>query len=139
MDYLKLLEHSFEMVKDEDCSRLKYLADDIFNFTTYDDEISELFATKAIEVCSAISEKKTFEYIENQENYLWYVIMLNMDFFATKTDYGTSIRGVWWSFNIEFESCGLYVDGEQYRKKLKFKTEEWKFFISAVIEFAAKK
>ena len=33
-------------------SRLEYLADNVFDFTTYEGEYSELFAKKALEVCA---------------------------------------------------------------------------------------
>ena len=50
--YRTLLEHSFEVEKKHGESasetRLEYLSESIFNFTTYDSEMSELFVTKAV-------------------------------------------------------------------------------------------
>lgn len=146
MDYKDLLEQSFGVEKTIDgCppqSRLDYLGDHIFNFTTYDGEISELFARKAVDVCAAINNHTTFDYIrDDAENYRWYLLMCNMPFFAERLEWGTSIRGAWWGARtgkqIEFQSCGLWMGDEQLTDTLKFSADEWKRFIAAVIEFAA--
>ena len=138
-DYLALLEHSYTMTCDvlecEPSSRLDYLGDHIFNFTIYDSAMSELFAEKAIEVCRAISEGSTFDYIRDPENYRWYLAMCNMPFFAGRLEWGTSIRGAWWDHGDHaFTTCGLFVDDEQVCDWT-FTREEWLRFIAAVIEF----
>ncbi len=77
-DYRELLEHSYLQTSASDesgLSRLAYLADYIFDFTTYDSEMGELFATKALEVCAAINDNATFDYIKDQENYRWYLLI----------------------------------------------------------------
>lgn len=145
MDYLKILEHSFDVDKEEmECppgSRLEFLSESIFDFTTYDSEMAELFATKAVEVCAAINDRKTFEYIEDQDNYRWFLVMCNMPFFASRLEWGTSIRGAWWGAmpgkKIEFQSCGLYIADNQCTDVMSFEVEEWRNFIAAVIEFAS--
>ena len=118
---------------------LEYLADNVFNFTTYESEYSELFARKALEVCTAISDGKTFEYIKEPENRLWYLLMVNMPFFADKLEWGTSIRGAWWAEpphkRIKFSSCGLFLDGEQLHETMEFTREQWREFIAAVVAF----
>lgn len=145
MDYLKLLEHSFEVEKGLDqCapqSRLAYLAESVFNFITYETEIDELFATKAIEVCAAINNRSTFDYIDDTENRKWYLIMCNMPFFSDKITWGSSIRGAWWAGKqsnnqIEIKYCWFWIDGRQCADTMKFSEEEWQKFITAVIEFA---
>ena len=99
MDYLKLLEHSFKIVTEyEPCppeNHLVYLADNIFDFTTYDSEISELFASKAVDVCDAINSGATFEYINDLEQYKWFLLMCNIPFFKYKLSWGGSICGAW--------------------------------------------
>lgn len=143
MDYKELLEHSFAIVNSEypSESRLEYLADNIFDFTTYDSGMSELFAAKAVEVCAAINDGKTFDYIEGAENYRWYLLMCNMPFFADKLEWGSSIRGAWWGASpgkqIELQSCGIWIGSEQWADPMMFGHEEWEKFIAAVIEFAA--
>jgi hypothetical protein len=140
-----LLEHSFETVKGYlECppeTRLAYLSEHIFNFTTYDGEKDEFFGRKAVEVCAAINDGKTFDFIKDADNYTWFLVMCNMPFFAERLEWGTSIRGAWWAGRpgkpIEFYSCGLWIGDEQLIDTLQFSTDEWKRFIAAVIEFAA--
>lgn len=143
MNYLKLLENSYNKVSEvlegnAPESRLEYLSDYIFQFTTYDGEMSELFAAKAIEVCEAINNRTTFEYIKEPNNYRWYLLMCNMPFFADKLDWGTSIRGAWWYSDIDkpidLHSWGLWLD--EQTELAEFTAEEWKEFIEAIIEFA---
>ena len=115
MNFLNMLNHSYkvEYKTKPNLSRLGYLSVHVFDFTTYDSEIDELFAEKALEVCLAITSGKTFEYQkESDDNYRWYLIMCNMPFFVDKLEWGTSIRGAWWDLHgndhFEINSCGLY-------------------------------
>ena len=139
MDYLKILESSYQdMLGFDQCldSKLEYLSDYIFDFTTYDGEMAEVFATKALEVCKAITEKTTFEYIENNENRKWFLIMVNMPFFANKIDWGTSIRGCWWETykGISLESCGLFI-GDEQQTTFEFNEQQWTDFMAALQDF----
>lgn len=141
-DYRRALEEGYEEISGQDHSgRLEYLSDHIFDFTTYDGEMAELFARKALEVCAAISDRRTFEYIATSpENYRWYLLMCNMPFFAGKLEWGTSIRGAWWDASprgkIEFDSCGLFLDGRQYCQTMQFSAAQWIEFIAAILQFA---
>lgn len=141
MDYGEFLEHSYtttiDVHADREASRLEYLADYIFDFTTYDGSMSELFAAKAVEVCAAINDSKTFEYIKEFENYKWYLLMCNMPFFAGKLNWGTSIRGAWWDYKIEFRSLGLWKGDQQITEPMEFNQDEWKRFVAAIIKFAS--
>ena len=137
MDYLHLLEHSYkqEKLRDLGMSKLEYLADSIFDFTTYDSAMGAFFAQKAVEVCYVINNQKNFEYIENEENYMWYLVMCNMPFFVSKLSWGTSIRGAWWDYeDFEIKGCGLWEGNTQIY--LKLNREEWILFINAVIIFS---
>lgn len=144
VDYLKLLEHSYETVRGMgNCSpgsRLDYLSEYIFDFTTYDPEMSELFAKKAVEVCAAITNGYTFEYIRDPEDYKWFLLMCNMPFFAGRLEWGTSIRGAWWGMprghDFEFDSCGLWNGEDQMTDTLRFTKEEWGEFMRAIIRFS---
>jgi hypothetical protein len=143
-DYARMLTEGYEAIASTDpIGRLEYLADYLFDFTTYESEYSELFAKKALEVCAAISDSKTFEYIKEPENRLWYLLMVNMPFFADKLEWGTSIRGAWWGEpphkKIEFSSCGLWLDGEQLHETMEFSREQWREFITAVVAFGVEK
>lgn len=144
MDYKNLLEHSFAVEQEDGAtapeSRLEYLSRNIFDFTTYDGSMDVLFARKAVEVCGAISAKTTFDYIKDQENYHWYLLMCNIPFFAERIEWGTSIRGAWWGAYpgkpIELASCGLWDGYQQLTDTLRFSDEEWAQFIQAIVEFA---
>lgn len=142
-DYRALLEHSYQVERsfnEGQLSRLEFLSRGIFEFTTYESEMDELFAAKAIEVCQAITERRTFEYIDSRENRIWYLMMCNMPFFADRTEWGTSIRGAWWNdyrgVVLELDSCALWIGEEQITGGLEFTAEEWERFIRAVIAFA---
>jgi len=57
MKYLSLLNHSYEAVKEEtNIERREYLAEYVFDFTTYENVMSSLMAQKRLEVCKAISD-----------------------------------------------------------------------------------
>lgn len=137
MDYRKLLERSYEIASVEhNDSKFEYLSNYIFDFTTYDGEIDELFAKKAIEVCSAINTKTNFGYQESPENYIWYLVMCNMPFFADKLDWGTSIRGAWWIYDdIILESVGLYDDEGEQILEMTFNKDQWHEFIDSISAF----
>lgn len=140
MNYLELLTHSYEVHKTlDECppdSRLEYLGAHIFDFTTYDGEMDALFARKAVEVCDAITNRTTFEYIKDSENYRWYLLMCNMPFFAGRLNWGSSIRGAWWDHEITFQTCALWNGDEQLRDEMKFTAEEWARFVTAICAFA---
>ncbi len=147
-DYFRLLEDGHvqtDLIQEYDhTSRLEYLAEYIFNFTTYETKYSELFASKALEVCSAINKYATFEYIKQPEGHLWFLLMVNMPFFIERLEWGCSIRGAWWggesqnkSKKIELSSCGLFLGNEQVAEPLEFTHEEWREFIEAVLIFGA--
>lgn len=145
MDYKELLEHSFDVERESnECppkSRVAYLSESIFNFTTYDSSIDELFGRKAVEVCAAITNGTTFDYIKNQDDYEWFLLMCNIPFFADKIEWGTSIRGAWWGAfpgkQIELQSCGLWFGDEQIVDAMRFSNDDWKRFMKAVVEFAS--
>lgn len=131
MDYARALREGHAQMAN-DRSRLAYLSDFIFDFTTYDDEKAEVFARHAIEVCEAINNCTTFDYIKDPGNYTWYLIMVNMPFFADKLNWGTSVRGAWWdgplNGGINHRTFGLWL-GRCYS------IADWKEFIAAVIDY----
>lgn len=145
MIYKEMLEATYKEVSSHtECaprSRLEFLSEYIFNFTTYDPDISEMFAKKAVEVCKAINRKTTFKYIKDGDNYKWYLLMCNMPFFSERLEWGTSIRGAWWGVNsdgvIEFDSCDIWFDEDKPWSPIKFSREEWEEFVAAIIDFAS--
>ena len=140
MDYNKILKESYKNICENEykMSKLEYIGEHIFDFTTYDTEFLEMFAKKALEVCKAITDDKTFDYIKTKEGEKWYLLMVNMPFFQGKLEWGTSIRGAWWreypNESITFISCGIYIDGDQ-AQIIKFTKYEWVDFINALQVF----
>ena len=141
MTYLKLFEDGYVMTCDRGESRLEYLSDHIFEFTTYDSEKAEHFAVMALEVCQAIQQGKTFEYIKDPARYMTFLLMVNMPFFSRRLNWGTSVRGAWWDTSrpnaTEFDTCGLWMGERQLTEPLKFSTDAWREFIDALLAFAA--
>lgn len=137
MNYLHAIEMGHKEAQEfgAECSRMVYLADYVLDFTTYDDGMSELFAEKMLEVCEAINEGRTHDYIKDPERYRWYLLMCNMPFLVGRIEWGTSIRGAWWDNEIELDGSCLWQDGKQMGK-IKFTQDEWKKFIAAMLEFA---
>jgi hypothetical protein len=142
MNYGQLLEHSYylaEACDDSKMARLDFLGDEVFNFTTYDGNISALFAEKALEVCKAITEGKTFDYQKDEDNYKWYLLMCNMPFFNNKLEWGASIRGAWWEHGAEFEINETYwmynKEGEQVGESVKIGRDDFIEFIKAMVDF----
>lgn len=135
----ELLEFGFqrELERDDGLSRLTYLANHVFDFTTYDDAMSELFAKKALEVCLSINDKSTLDYIKDADNHRWYLLMVNMSFFATRLDWGSSIRGAWWALQEQtLQTSGLWHETQQLLS-LKFSQGEWVNFIRALGDFCS--
>ncbi|SAK46489.1 hypothetical protein AWB76_00923 [Caballeronia temeraria] len=142
-DYPKLLEDSYAMytdlceVRGGEPSKFAFLGDHLFDFTTYDDEVSALFANVALQVCKVITRKTTFKFIEDESNYQQYLLMCNTTFFAGRLDWGGSIRGAWWNQDgQELDTCGFFV-GRQQVCSWTFTEEQWKDFMEAVFAFAA--
>jgi len=104
-----------------------YFISDVFEFTTYENYYSALMAKKCLEVCETILYKN-FEYIKNEENALWYNIIINMPILNDKLNLNSSIH------EIRFE-----IDGgtkyESYWFPYKLTTESWGEFIKAIREF----
>ena len=140
MNYQELLTESFQRAQLMECpcgSQLEFLAQSVFDFTTYDSEMDELLGAKAIEVMQSISAGATFDYIQDPEQYRWYIVMCNMPFFGNRLEWGTSIRGAWWDNNQPPLECdGLFLNGKQITS-LAFTDDEWLAFADAVISFAA--
>ncbi len=95
-NFKEILEKEYTEEKEwNECldTRLQYVGNTIFNFTTYDGDADSRFALKMIEVLESIINRTTFEYqIENYDNYL---TMVNMPFLVDKLEWGSSIRGAW--------------------------------------------
>lgn len=86
-------------------NKLQYLGESVFDFTTYDGDMDELFASIMIEVIDCILQRKTFEYISDAAKNIQYLLMVNMPFMVDKLDWGGSIRGAWFDDN---HTCEIF-------------------------------
>lgn len=138
-DYLSLLDKSYQDIKenlgDPAITRLEYLADNIFEFTTYENTYSTMFTRRALDVCEAITNKTTLDYIGDEDNEMWYYLMVNIPFFVNKINWGTSIRGAFW----DLDESGFYKEGKQFRGMFFSSMDDWDKFIVAIIKFSHKK
>ena len=136
--FLRLLEQGL-VSESESYEPLEFLSDLIFDFTTYDSGVASTFATKAVEVCRAITEGTTWELIKrSDDDYLWYIALCNMSFFSKHIEWGTSIRGAWWEHGYHTTNpSGLWDDNGQVTN-LVLHRDEWIAYIRAICEFAAR-
>jgi hypothetical protein len=102
-NFIEILEKEYQEQKEcNEClgSRLDFIGETIFNFTMYEGDASERFASKMIEVIESIINRTTFEY--QKENYDNYLTMVNMPFLVDKLEWGGSIRGAWLDSSKEY-------------------------------------
>ena len=143
-DWMKKLErsHNSSLFKEEPMSNLGYLTEYIFGIDTYDEDQNEKIGQKVIEVAEAITNGKTFDYIKDEDDYTWYLIVCHFPFFKDRLGWGTSIRGAWWDVKnyrdrtINLSTCGLLGDGEEQQTEWAFTRDEWSVFMTACVNYA---
>lgn len=128
--FTKKLDENYKFQKefnDQSINKLEYLGNTIFDFTTYDSAIDALLAEKMLPVLKSIVDRTTFEYQEcSEEQYLNYLLMVNMPFLVDKLEWGTSIRGAWLDEFQEYEiDCG----------RIKIKKGELNEFVKDLIDW----
>lgn len=97
-----------------------WLCDSVFNIDTYDTNLSVKWGKLIFDVMRAIQGHKTYDYIKDEANYETYVAVCNLFNLNQLIDWGSSIRGAWFSFNkdtrdfclVECCEIGKLVDGE---------------------------
>jgi hypothetical protein len=69
---LDVFKREYEFYKECDVFDNKYewAASHIFNLATYDSDLDELFVKKILEVCRVILERKNYDYIKDDTNYI---------------------------------------------------------------------
>ncbi len=120
IDYLEMLKKSYQENKSHcfTCSspsKLEFIANHVFLINTYDSLVDEKMALDFLKVCDVITKGDNFIFIDSSdENYELYLRTVMYPFFENKIDWGSSIRGAWWEYDlVEIDSCGLYYEGEQ--------------------------
>jgi hypothetical protein len=139
MKYLNWLVDGYNQTmahNGEDITRLEWLSDYVFDYTTYDSGMAELFAGKTVEVCRVIANRVNSDYIKDDENYKWYLLVCNLPFLNRQLNWGTSIRGAWFDHKVEVDCCGLW-DGDEQLEKITFTEDEFKDFTKALEAFVS--
>lgn len=104
MDVIELYrkEYAFETeVIQEGSTKYTWAASQVFELTSYDRSLDELFVKKIIEVCKAILEGRTFEYIRDESRYVTYILVCQLLEHLNWIEWGTSIRGAWFEESHE--------------------------------------
>lgn len=135
--FRQMLEEGYSIESsDRPISRLEYLSDYIFDFTTYDSAISIEMAKQALIICKVINDSSMSDYIDDPTQYRAFIYYCNLPFFIGKLDWGSSIRYPWWNSIVAYNSTGLWLNGEQIYHDLFFKDDEWKSAINDMVEFS---
>lgn len=95
--------------------KYEWAAFHVFDLTTYDSDLDKFFVEAIIEVCRAIHERKTFEYIRDGSNYKRFILVCQMLDKFHWIEWGTSIRGAW--FDAEH--------GPHIKSKVIVDEDEW--------------
>lgn len=139
MNYAELLEYAFANQEDTECpneSRAAFLCDKVFGITTYDEDVSELMGRVMIDVCEAITDRTTFDYIKEPVRYHWFVLMCNMPWLAARINWGTSIRAAFWEYTqCPIDAFWPIADTHPDLRIIFRNKEQFEDFIKAAIAF----
>ena len=125
MTYADKLDAEF-MWSDRKLTKLVWIGENVFDFTTYEYVILDKWAGQMIDVIENILNGTTFEYYEKNEEV--YLMMVNMPFLVPHLEWGTSIRGAWIDeYTRDFNVVGLQ---ETVPKK------DIKLFLSELIKWS---
>ena len=81
-----------------------WIAQDIFNLTTYDGWIDYVFTKDLLKVMTAIYNHTTFDFIRSSKhNYLIFIEICNLLEKKNWIEWGTSIRGCWFDSDYSKE------------------------------------
>lgn len=91
-----------------------WLCDEVLDLTTYDTDISLQIGHKLFNICKAILNGTTFEYIKDEKQYLDFIIYCNFLDAKGWITWGTSIRGCWFQ---DMEYSEDIIEGVQFSKE----------------------
>lgn len=75
----------------------------ILGIVTYDSEMSEALVRIMMPTLLAIGTKTTYTLIADKQRHLQFCMTVNMPILQGRLDWGTSIRGAWYRFNVPFD------------------------------------
>ena len=80
---------------DPEMSKYEWAANHVFDLTTYDGDLDELFVKCIVDILKVIRDRSNFEYIKDEDNYIGFIIVCQLLDKFHWIDWGTSIRGAW--------------------------------------------
>lgn len=118
-------------------SKYEWLAENVFDLTTYDNRLNDVFGKKIFEVCKAINEGTTFEYIAKDDiHYTTYILVCQILDMFHWIDWGTSIRGAWFEEEHIHNIHSRYIirDPDNLDKEIPFTEDNIKMLLEFVEE-----
>lgn len=104
-------------------SKCQWVAHRVFDLVTYDDDLDERFTRDILEVCKAIINQETYEYIRDGSNYVKYIAVCQLLINFHWLNWGTSIRGAW--FEIEYSNTWSETKPKNTSKDILEELEWW--------------
>lgn len=114
-------------------SKYEWLSENVFDLTTYDNRLNDVFGRKVFEVCKAILGGTTFEYIQiDDAHYTTYILVCQILDMFHWIEWGTSIRGAW--FEEQRDSRYILRDPEDLENVLPFTEENIRILLEFIEE-----
>ncbi len=109
----------------------------VIDFDTYVSGVDAELAPRFCAALKSILDRTTFEFIkESRQNYLDFLTLCNLSRFKDLMEWGTSIRGAWFSLGLEPIEMGRWLPVSDPGDSLKFDEEEkFEVFIRGLIMF----
>jgi len=127
-------EYAAELDNPHPLSRYAWLAENVFDVTTYDNAVSDWFGRVILRVALAVTRRTTLDEMKDPMRGREYLIAVNLPFFADRLEWGGSIRGAWWDWkNHSFDVCFASV----MVANTEMGSEEMERFWRALEQFAA--
>lgn len=80
---------------EDEYDKYEWAASYIFDLCTYDAGLDEKFVKDILEVCKVIIDKRNYDYIIDNDNYIKYILVCQLLTRYHWLHWGTSIRGAW--------------------------------------------
>lgn len=101
-------------------SKIDFIGQEVFEFITYDDSMSEMFTVTMLDVLECILNGKNSEYHgKSDAHYQAYLLMVNMTFLSNKLNWGTSIRTAFFDSEAEHELIFATIRKGEFKQFIK--------------------
>ena len=128
MSILKIYTDDYREHCEFTCDDTKYewAASRVFNLTTYDGSLDEMFVKKIVEVCKVILDRTTFDYIQDGTNYVSYILVCQLLNQFEWIEWGTSLRGAWFLDQLKSRPILTYWTDKNGYKEVPFTVDNLK-------------